>query len=238
MALQLNLLHEQFSEQRQRQRDPLKLGIYGLVALRRGPLSLVRLECLSNDPDPQPAQHRAGGVGQGRTESHSRTKTRRGTRQNHQQHEDSRWLNRPARFIGRRSSASSRACVTPNIQLIGLDGNVADAGDAVALTLEGVSAGTRTASRGGNFPPDLQRTLDENLQRSEGRFPQPRRPRHRRDAGRRARRRPRVSSSVLSFNPKPPAPEAAAAETAAPRTGDHQMKNQKKCPRMRSRKSS
>ncbi len=33
MALQLNLLHEQFTEERQRQRDPLKIGIMVLAAL-------------------------------------------------------------------------------------------------------------------------------------------------------------------------------------------------------------
>src|ERR1700751_2030553 len=33
MALQLNLLHEEISEQRQRQRDPLKIGIRLLVAV-------------------------------------------------------------------------------------------------------------------------------------------------------------------------------------------------------------
>ena len=33
MALQLNLLHEQFTEERQRQRDPLKIGIMVLVGL-------------------------------------------------------------------------------------------------------------------------------------------------------------------------------------------------------------
>ena len=32
MALQLNLLHEEISEQRQRQRDPLKLGLMALGA--------------------------------------------------------------------------------------------------------------------------------------------------------------------------------------------------------------
>ncbi|MDQ6861321.1 MAG: hypothetical protein M3032_09215 [Verrucomicrobiota bacterium] len=33
MALQLNLLHEQISEKRQRQRDPLKLGMFALVGV-------------------------------------------------------------------------------------------------------------------------------------------------------------------------------------------------------------
>ncbi len=33
MALQLNLLHEEIAEQRQRQRDPLKIGIFALVGL-------------------------------------------------------------------------------------------------------------------------------------------------------------------------------------------------------------
>src|SRR6516162_9818023 len=33
MALQLNLLHEQFTEERQRQRDPLKIGIRVLIGL-------------------------------------------------------------------------------------------------------------------------------------------------------------------------------------------------------------
>src|SRR5690349_9805740 len=33
MALHLNLLHEEISEQRQRQRDPLKIGIMALVGI-------------------------------------------------------------------------------------------------------------------------------------------------------------------------------------------------------------
>ncbi|MBA3544362.1 MAG: hypothetical protein H0T83_07985, partial [Chthoniobacterales bacterium] len=31
MALQLNLLHEEFTQERQRKRDPLKLGVMALI---------------------------------------------------------------------------------------------------------------------------------------------------------------------------------------------------------------
>ena len=48
MALHLNLLHEEIQEQRQRQRDPLKIGVMILAGIGALAVPILRLERLSN----------------------------------------------------------------------------------------------------------------------------------------------------------------------------------------------
>ena len=53
MALNLNLLHEEFTQERQRKRDPLKLGIKGLIGIGVDLLPLLRMERLPDNRDPE-----------------------------------------------------------------------------------------------------------------------------------------------------------------------------------------
>ena len=56
MALQLNLLHEQIAEHRQRQRDPLKIGTMVLGALCALLLLFYMLKAYQTLCDQEPAQ--------------------------------------------------------------------------------------------------------------------------------------------------------------------------------------
>ena len=56
MALHLNLLHEEISEQRQRQRDPLKIGMMVLGGLGALHVPLLHVERLPDAGNQEPAQ--------------------------------------------------------------------------------------------------------------------------------------------------------------------------------------
>jgi hypothetical protein len=212
MALQINLLHEQISEQRQRQRDPLKLGIYGLVAFGavlflwygwsayqtiqiRSQLNVAQADWAKVEPKVTAAQKRADEL----AKIINSTKVLDGII-------DSRFYWAP--LLGKLAD-----CVTPNIQLVGFEGNVADGNDGVALVLEGVSAGTepRAAAEAfrQSFSEQLMKTYSEvkvafrNLEDLDtvatlAGVPTP------------------TARFVLSvnFNPKPPALEPAATAAA------------------------
>ena len=139
MALQLNLLHEEVSEQRQRQRDPLKLGVFALIAFGailflyygwnayqtiqiKSQLSAVGTEWQKVEPKVTAAQKRAEEL----RKIIDSTKVLDGII-------DSRFYWAP--LLSKLSG-----CVAPNIQLIGLDGNVAEGNSSVALVVEGIGA--------------------------------------------------------------------------------------------------
>src|SRR5437667_6129797 len=139
MALQLNLLHEEISEQRQRQRDPLKLGVIALGAFGailflyymwnayqtlqiKSRLNVVEAEWQKVEPKVTAAHKRA-------EELHKIIDSTKVL----DDIIDQRFYWAP--FLSRLSQ-----CVAPNVQLIGLDGSVAEAGNPVALTIEGIAA--------------------------------------------------------------------------------------------------
>lgn len=158
MALQLNLLHEEISEHRQRQRDPLKLGVYALVAFGailflwygwnayqtiqiRSQLSAAEAEWAKVEPKVTAAQKRA-------EELHKiidSTKVLDGII-------DSRFYWAP--FL-----AQLARCVSPDIQLISLDGNAADDGSSVNVSLEGLSAATEPRHAAEQFRQKLAEQL-------------------------------------------------------------------------------
>ena len=135
MALQLNLLHEEITEQRQRQRDPLKLGIYALVAFGailflyygwnayqtiqiKSQLNAVQAEWDKVEPKVTAAQKRA-------EELHKiidSTKVLDGLIE--------------SRFYWAPFLAKLAGCVSPNIQLIGLEGSAAENCTSVSAVLE------------------------------------------------------------------------------------------------------
>jgi hypothetical protein len=139
MPLQLNLLHEEILEQRQRQRDPLKLSIYagiGLAALlvlnylwtgyrvleSKRRLNLVQSEWATVEPKVAAAQKRTeelNGI-------ISTTKALDGL------------IDR--RFFWAPLLEKVAHCVTPNIQITALEGAVEDE-RGISITLDGVAGG-------------------------------------------------------------------------------------------------
>jgi hypothetical protein len=139
MPLQLNLLHEEILEQRQRQRDPLKLSIYagiGIAALlvlnylwtgyrvleSKSRLNSVQSEWTKVEPKVTAAQKRAeelNGI-------ISTTKTL------------DTYIDR--RFYWAPLLEKVARCVTPNIQITALEGTVEDE-KGIAITLDGVAGG-------------------------------------------------------------------------------------------------
>lgn len=139
MPLQLNLLHEEILQQRQRQRDPLKLSIYAGIALAallvlnylwtgyrvlqsKSRLNSVQGEWAKVEPKVTAAQKRAeelNGI-------ISTTKTLDG------------FIDR--RFYWAPLLEKVAHCVTPNIQITALEGSVEEE-KGITITLDGVAGG-------------------------------------------------------------------------------------------------
>ena len=140
MPLQLNLLHEEISQERQRKRDPLKLSMYvavalaGLLALNylwsayrtltiKAHLSSIERDWSKVEPQVTAAQKRAEQLNAIITT----TKTL-------DQFIDNRFFWAPM------LEKISR-CVTPNLQIINLEGLIDEQGKAITISLEGTAAG-------------------------------------------------------------------------------------------------
>jgi sporulation protein YlmC with PRC-barrel domain len=157
MALQLNLLHEQFTEDRQRQRDPLKIGIMvlaGLAALLvlyymwsayqtlhiKARLSALERDWAKVEPKVTAAQKRM-------QELNGIINTTRVL----DDHIEGRFFWAPLleRIAG---------CVAPNTQLTGLNGS-ADPNKGVDLVIDGFAAGREPRA----VAEDLRQMLIEQL---------------------------------------------------------------------------
>lgn len=160
MALQLNLLHEEILEQRQRQRDPLKIGMlvlagcgallfmyYAWSAYRtieiKTRLSHVTADWKKIEPQVTQAQKRAA-------ELTNIINTTRGL----DDYIDNRFFWAP--FLEKLSR-----CVPPNAQLTGLEGQLGDEekGGGVSVTIDGVAAAREPRSAA----EDLRQMLLEQL---------------------------------------------------------------------------
>lgn len=214
MALQLNLLHEQFSEQRQRQRDPLKLGIYALVAFgavlflwygwnayqtiqMRNQLNAAQAEWAKVEPKVTAAQKRADEL----TKIIDSTKVLDGLIE--------------TRFYWAPLLGKLADCVAPNIQLVGLDGNISEAGDSASLVIEGLSAAREPRAAAEEFRHAFSETLTKNYTDVKVAF------RNLEDLDTLATLAGIPTPTArfvlsVSFNPKPPEAGAATAETPAP----------------------
>ncbi len=140
MALQLNLLHEEIAEHRQRQRDPLKIGmlvLLGLTALMvvfymwkgyktleiKRHLAVVQREWAQVEPNVTAAQKRSA-------ELNGIITTTRVL--------DTRV---EARFYWAPFLEKLSRCVAPNAQLTSVDGSYSEDTKAVTASLDGVAAG-------------------------------------------------------------------------------------------------
>ncbi len=161
MALQLNLLHEEITAQRQRQRDPLKIGMMilgGLFAVLllyylwnayrtlaiKSQLGVVERDWAKVEPSVTAAQKRA-------EELNNIIKTTRTL----DEYIDNRFYWAPFLQIVSR-------CVAPNAQLTSLDGGVAEDGKSVSIVIDGVAAGREPRAAA----EDLRQMLLEQLGRA------------------------------------------------------------------------
>ena len=158
MALHLNLLHEEILEQRQRQRDPLKIGMFVLVALGammflyyswnayktlsiKGQLSAVDREWSKIEPKMTAAEKRSN-------ELNGIIKTT-SVLNDYIDH----------RFFWAPFLEKVARCVAPNAQLTSLEGTVLDENKGVSVVIEGVAAGREPRSAA----EDLRQMLGEQL---------------------------------------------------------------------------
>jgi hypothetical protein len=161
MALHLNLLHEEILEHRQRQRDPLKIGIMVLIALGgllfvyymfnayrtleiKTRLSAVERDWAKVEPQVTAAQKRSA-------ELNEIIKTTRVL----DDYIEKRFFWAP--FLQKVAH-----CVAPNTQLNSIEGSVLDDNKGINVSIEGVAAGREPRAAA----EDLRQMLVEQLGKS------------------------------------------------------------------------
>ena len=159
MPLQLNLLHEEILEQRQRQRDPLKLSIYAGIGLAvllvlnylwtgyrvlesKSRLNAVQSEWAKIEPKVTAAQKRAEEL----NDIISTTKTLDG------------FIDR--RFYWAPLLEKVAHCVTPNIQITAMEGAVEEE-KGISITLDGVAGGREPREVAEDFRQMLLEQIDK-----------------------------------------------------------------------------
>jgi Tfp pilus assembly protein PilN len=160
MALHINLLHEEIRELRQRQRDPLKIGILVLVSVGilmflyymwnayrtleiRSRLNTVEKEWAKVEPQVTAAQKRAA-------ELTDIIKTTRVL-------DD--YIN--SRFYWAPFLQKVSRCVAPNTQLTSIEGSVAEE-KGITVSIEGVAAGREPRAAAEDLRQMLVEQLSEN----------------------------------------------------------------------------
>ncbi len=161
MALQLNLLHEEILEQRQRQRDPLKIGMLVLASCGailflyyacnayqtleiKSRLSRVDRDWKKIEPQVTAAQKRSAEL----TEVINTTRVLDDYIEN--------------RFFWAPFLEKLSRCVAPNAQLTSIEGAVLEDDKGVAITVEGVAAAREARAAA----EDLRQMLLEQLSQS------------------------------------------------------------------------
>ncbi len=161
MALQLNLLHEEISEKRQRKRDPLKLGIialgsfgallflyYGWHAYQtiqiKSQLGVAQAEWAKVEPKVTAAQKRAVELRQ----IIDSTKVLDGLIEE--------------RFYWAPFLAQVAQCVAPNLQVTSLDGTIGEKNSSVDATIEGLAAAREPRAAAEEFRQLLTEQLEKN----------------------------------------------------------------------------
>lgn len=161
MALHINLLHEEIQELRQRQRDPLKIGVLILIAFGtlmvlyymwnayrtleiKGRLAVVDRDWAKVEPQVTTAKKRAAEL----TDIIKTTRTL-------DEFIEGRF------FWGPFLQKISR-CVAPNAQLSSIEGTVLEENKGIYVTLEGVAAGREPRAAA----EDLRQLLTEQLSQS------------------------------------------------------------------------
>lgn len=161
MALQLNLLHEEISEQRQRQRDPLKIGTLVLVVVAlimvafymwkgyktlevKRRLATVQADWAKVEPTVTSAQKRSKELnGIINTTKVLDTMVE-------------------GRFYWAPLLDKVSRCIAPNAQLISIDGFYTEATKTVMVTVEGVAAGREPRGAAEEFRQLLNEQLSQD----------------------------------------------------------------------------
>lgn len=161
MALELNLLHEEITEQRQRQRDPLKIGTLALIAAAllmvafymwkgyktleiKRRLAAVQSEWAKVEPNVTTAQERSKELnGIINTTKVLDTMVE-------------------GRFYWAPLLDKVSRCVAQNAQLISIDGFYTDATRIVTLAVEGVAAGREPRAAAEEFRQLLNEQLGQD----------------------------------------------------------------------------
>ena len=158
MALQLNLLHEEILEQRQRQRDPLKIGMLVLASCGailflyyawnayqileiKGRFSRIDRDWKKIEPQITAAQKRSAEL----TDMINTTRVLDGYIEN--------------RFFWAPFLEKLSRCVAPNAQLTSMEGAVLEEDKGVVVTVEGVAAAREARAAA----EDLRQMLIEQL---------------------------------------------------------------------------
>jgi hypothetical protein len=158
MALQLNLLHEEIAEQRQRQRDPLKIGMLAIVGVSllmvlfyvwkgyqtlevKGRLAAAQQAWAKVEPDVTSAQKRSAELTGIINTTNVLDKMI-----------DGRFYWAP--FLQKLSR-----CVAPNAQLTSIDGLVNEETKLITVAIEGVAAGREPRAAA----EELRQLLTEQL---------------------------------------------------------------------------
>ncbi len=158
MALQLNLLHEQIAEKRQRQRDPLKLGMFALLALGtvmalfymfRGYQTLEVKSRLGN------AQAEWAKVEPQVTAAEKRSAELNGIISTTKVLDEMV----EGRFFWAPLLERVSRCVAPNAQVTTVDGLLREDGKSVTILLEGLAAGREPRAAA----EELRQLLTEQL---------------------------------------------------------------------------
>lgn len=161
MALQLNLLHEEISQERQRKRDPLKLGImalsgfglllflyYGWNAYEtihiRSQLNAAESEWQKVEPKVTAAQKRAEEL------RHIIDSTRVLDSLIEQ------------RFYWAPFLAQLAHCAAPNLQVTSFEGIIVEGDGSIAVTLEGIAAAREPRAAAEDFRQLLSEQLEKN----------------------------------------------------------------------------
>ncbi len=161
MALHLNLLHEEIAEQRQRQRDPLKLGMMALGTIAvlmalfymwkgyqtlgiKSRLAVVEADWAKVEPKVTAAQKRSKELN-GIIDTTKVLDTMI-----------------EGRFFWAPLLQKLSLCVAPNAQVTSLDGSVNDETKVVTVSLEGIAAGREPRAAA----EELRQLLLEQLGRS------------------------------------------------------------------------
>ena len=161
MALHLNLLHEQIAEERQRQRDPVKIGTLILAALG----ALMVLFYMSKAYQTLAVKNRANSIQREWskveptvTAAQKRSKELAGIISTTKVLDTMM----EGRFYWGPLLQKLSRCVAPNAQLTSIEGSVNDEAKIVSLTIDGIAAGREPRAAA----EELRQLLMEQLSQS------------------------------------------------------------------------
>ena len=160
MALQLNLLHEEITEERQRKRDPLKLGVMALCFF--GAILFLYYAWNAYQTLQIKSQLNAAQTEWQRVEPKVTAAQQRATELRHII-DSTKVLDGliDGRFYWAPFLATISHCVAPNVQITTLDGSLVEADHSVTVALEGVAAAREPRAAA----EDLRQLLIEQLEK-------------------------------------------------------------------------